>query len=317
MVAPAFQAPTPAALDLKRLTGPHLRHGNVIVTVELITPEIAGQWLAELNTHNRNMSPARVDGHVLDMKADNWYFIGDTIRFSALPDGTTVLIDGQHRLAAIVKSGTAQHYIVVRGLGLEAQEATDTNKVRTVANTLTLRGKHGGRLWADENTVAAIGRRLLLWDGADFVPAMMLPRGAGGGSGGGTMTKQQQLDYIDVHADEIEEATKVARKAKGGEFNVSITVIGAAWAILARVDRLGADTFIVENLIQGLHVDAEKHPARALRRRLTRRDQYAPSHGVGFWLILKAWNHWREGDQIDRLQEPRFGWPKPSEWNIR
>jgi hypothetical protein len=290
--------------------------GDVVVTGEDITPDIAADWLERYNTANRNMQKERVSGHFRDMVADNWWFVGDTIRFGRKPDGEDVLLDGQHRLAAIVKSETTQPYIVVRGLPIDASEAIDTGKVRSVPDTLRLRAKNGGKIWADENNVAAIGNRLLLWE-RDIVPAMG-PRGRAGGSGGSRQaTKHELLDYIDNHADEIQDALGVVRMVRNGSFSISPSALATAWALLARVDRVGADLFVVEHFVKGLHLEDTAHPAAALRRRLGRDDRWAPPYGEGFMLVLKAWNHWRNSEKVERLQAPRTGWPKPSEFHIR
>lgn len=308
-----FQAPLVSTLD-GSATSPVLRYGKVTVSVETITPEIAAKWLDEHNTHNRNIQPERVSGHARDMESSNWWFVGDTIRF-ATADDRDILIDGQHRLAAIVRSELSQVYIVVRGLDLEAQEAIDTNKIRSFSNTLQLeRDANGERVWGDENNVAAVTRRLLLWE-KNVVTSL----GRQGGSNTNlNPTKAEQRTYLRSHEGEIREAMKVvkAAKASGQPLNTSPSSIASAWVLLARRDHNGADLFVVEQLINGLRIDDPNTPQAALRRRLSRFDVYRPTHGEGFLLILKAWNHWKRGEAVEKLQAPRSGWPKPDDFGI-
>jgi hypothetical protein len=69
---------------------------------ELITPEIAERYL-ESNAGNRPLSSARLDAYVQMMLQKRWVENPHGVVFSA--NGR--LIDGQHRLAAIVKSGVS------------------------------------------------------------------------------------------------------------------------------------------------------------------------------------------------------------------
>ena len=66
----------------------------------LITPEIAKELL-KLNVSNRPLNQVTVDWYARQMINGQWTISGQTISIS---DKNT-LIDGQHRLAAVVKSG--------------------------------------------------------------------------------------------------------------------------------------------------------------------------------------------------------------------
>lgn len=64
-----------------------------------VTPEIAKRWLTR-NPRNRVARPATVARYARDMAAGKWHLDGSPIRF----DATGTLLDGQHRLAAIIES---------------------------------------------------------------------------------------------------------------------------------------------------------------------------------------------------------------------
>lgn len=104
--------------------------------VELITPEIAEAMLAR-NSNNRNLRPKLVEAYAKDMAKGNWQFTGEAIKFSE--DG--VLQDGQHRLAAVVKSGRTVRMLVIRGLSGQAQTVMDTGAKRSSADALRLNGE--------------------------------------------------------------------------------------------------------------------------------------------------------------------------------
>ncbi len=104
---------------------------NVMVGWEWITPEEAEQMLAKNWPSNRKMSQAVIDGYVNDMENGNWcWYVGNTIVVSE--DG--YLLDGQHRLAAIVKSGIPTMMLVVRNVPDEAFDFIDGGKKRLASD---------------------------------------------------------------------------------------------------------------------------------------------------------------------------------------
>lgn len=105
--------------------------------ITVITPEVAKAWLDQ-NRDNRTVSGRIVAKYARDMKAGNWMFTGDPIRF----DSNRRLIDGQHRLMAAVQCSTSFKSSVVYGLPPETQEAIDLGKNRSFSDTISLRGMH-------------------------------------------------------------------------------------------------------------------------------------------------------------------------------
>lgn len=87
----------------------------------LVTPELAAQWLAS-NTRNRKVVQSAVDAFVLLLK--NGEFRVTHQGPAIAPDGT--LLDGQHRLLAVVKSGISVLMNVSLDVPLSAMEAIDT-----------------------------------------------------------------------------------------------------------------------------------------------------------------------------------------------
>ena len=112
-----------------------INYNGTTIRVESITPQLAEIYLGK-NTHNRNLNKRVVDKYANDIKMGFWHFDGAPIRFAA--DGT--LLDGQHRLHAIIKSNTALDILVVRGLGNETQATMDIGSVRQACNFLQMNG---------------------------------------------------------------------------------------------------------------------------------------------------------------------------------
>ncbi|MBN8740704.1 MAG: hypothetical protein BGP24_14765 [Lysobacterales bacterium 69-70] len=101
----------------------------------LVTPEIAQVWLG-YNRNNRNLNDKRVEQYAEEMLAGAWKANGDSIRFSK----SQKLLDGQHRLNAIIRSGKAQRCIIVVGLDDETQVTVDTGKKRAPSDVLNIEG---------------------------------------------------------------------------------------------------------------------------------------------------------------------------------
>lgn len=110
---------------------------NVKVNRRMVTPEMAKKLL-KTNTFNRKMSESHVARLVSAIKNGEWKFCGESIKISS--DGE--LLDGQHRLQAIVESNTPIELLVVEGLPKETFHVIDTaKKARNTADILHISGE--------------------------------------------------------------------------------------------------------------------------------------------------------------------------------
>jgi len=104
-------------------------------SIETITPEIAKGILAN-NNLNRNIN-ATIVGHYADaISRGQWELNGESIKIAH--DGR--LLDGQHRLMAIIKSGVPIKTLVIRGLSTEVFDTLDQGRARTGGDLLTSMG---------------------------------------------------------------------------------------------------------------------------------------------------------------------------------
>lgn len=78
-----------------------LNNNDVSMTITIVTPDIAKQWLKQ-NTNNRKIKEAVVDAYAKDMLNGKWTINNDSITF----DKNGILTNGQHRLMAVIKSST-------------------------------------------------------------------------------------------------------------------------------------------------------------------------------------------------------------------
>lgn len=119
---------------------------------QTVTPDVALRFI-EANTRNRPKRPAVVAKYANLMAKGEWRFNGDTIRI----DRNGVLLDGQHRLHAIVESGVAQDMIVVSGLDPDVFTTIDVGAKRSAGDALALLGV------ANANDRAAAAKLYLGW----------------------------------------------------------------------------------------------------------------------------------------------------------
>lgn len=297
--------PTFDAADILSGEGDYVEYNGIRAFFKVVTPEVAEQWLATYNTHNRDLQEYRSTIHARDMEAGNWLITGDTIRFANDPTllyGPTgiVMIDGQHRADGIRLSGIAQPCLVVTGLSLDAQEVVDTGASRSLADMLKLRG------WINSTKAAAVIRTVLSFK-----------RGQISTGGRNDLSKMEMLAFADANRPAIEEAARYCARLLNTKFPGPSGPVSAAYYLCAEVDQLGAKIFFIDQIAEGINLQ-HSDPAKALMRRIINSGPNNPLSRVEvLWLTLKAWQHWRNEELVERLQAPRGGWPSPSDWSIR
>ena len=115
---------------------------NLRAKVEEITPAKAAKWLdATLDKieefRNRPISQSVVDGYAQDIIDGNWDTNGETIKL----DDVGLVVDGQHRLWAIISADKAVKILVVRGVDRDSFKTIDRGRKRTVGNILSIAGE--------------------------------------------------------------------------------------------------------------------------------------------------------------------------------
>lgn len=110
-------------------------HGcdGIVAEVVTITPSDATNWL-RCNMHNRPVRKRHVEFLAGEIKNGNWQINGQAI---VIAEDEQVL-DGQHRLLAIIEAGVAIKTMVVYGISAAAFSTIDTGAVRTSADALCL-----------------------------------------------------------------------------------------------------------------------------------------------------------------------------------
>lgn len=100
------------------------------------TPPLCQEILDTRNTNNRKRKPARIKRYGEAMANEAWVLSGDTIKFGK----SGLLLDGQNRLRACVRSGVKFRTHVVFGIDDQAFIVIDSGKTRTIGDTVFTAG---------------------------------------------------------------------------------------------------------------------------------------------------------------------------------
>lgn len=248
------------------------------VELEFITPDIAAEYLTA-NTRNRKLHKARLAGMIEDMAKGRWQLSVNAITF----DCGGVLLNGQHTLTAIVRSGMAQRLIVCRNWPTEAQDVMDSGSARNLADALNLAGIPNCK------PVAAAIRSLNTYQRYGKLTSSNLYRAA--------TTSELQQEFVD-HPGLLKYVA-----SHGPIPGLSAGMYGAAlylFSLASEEDALEFDRLLRTG--DGLYVG---HPIHTLRERIVR-DQ-AVTHSnlmpiVKSVFLVRTWNAWRTGESLTRLQ---------------
>ena len=106
-----------------------------------IMPAMAKSILEKDTFNNRPISKDHVRGLVKEMVSGNWLFDWSPIRFNDKGQ----LLDGRHRLTAIVASGKTFKFNVISGLDTETFKSMDTGRKREGSDILSISGVNNAK----------------------------------------------------------------------------------------------------------------------------------------------------------------------------
>jgi hypothetical protein len=225
-----------------------------------VTPEIARDWLDQTRI-NRPLQTHQVKAYARDMRNGGWRPVGDPIRI----DRNNNLIDGQHRLSAIVESGVTLPLIVVTGLEPEDQLVLDSGVKRRAGDQLALLGQK------NSIRVASVARGLFAIDQGRVYDSKLRP------------TNQEIFDTMARYPALIDSVNAV----EGISRQTGLTPLNAGLAHVIGSDRIPVTTYrFFDKLKTGVNLTATD-PALLLRNRLTSSFEVG-SRIQQLWLVLRA-----------------------------
>lgn len=244
-----------------------------------ITPQIAEGLLAR-NTHNRAVRISAVDQYAADMRKGDWQVNGEAIKISA---GGQIL-DGQHRLMAILEADTPITTLLITGLPVESQETMDQGRARSFGDVLKLRGEK------QYSILAAAVRIVCLYE-RDGIPFHL--------SGRRPAPTVQQLSRTLERNPEIRASVTIGSKLNRPW--LTATIIAALHYLFSSADPVDAEDFFAK-VTSGANI-GPGDAAYVLRERLIKEhyDEGGLQATVKLAFLVRAWNAYRTGETIHRL----------------
>ncbi len=215
---------------------------------KVVTPELATKWL-EGNTHNRKVRDSVVARYASDMKNGRWRQTHQGIAF----DEDATLIDGQHRLFAVIEAETNVLMQVTYGLPLDSQKVVDDGLARTVVDIMRVADEAMAGMTALH---AAVGRRMF--------------QGLSQSNETRMVTRLEQGDFLKRNWEAIHFSVSmfpVSRRVRGVTSAPPLAAIARAYYHENRADlnRFGSV------LLDGMSVEERDFPAIKLRNFLLER----------------------------------------------
>jgi hypothetical protein len=254
--------------------------------VQTITPARASEWLTA-NTTNRPLSRATVRSFAEAMRRGEWLVTHQGVAF----DERGVLVDGQHRLAAIVEADQPVEMTVFTEVPEGTFDVLDTGKRRSAADVLAIEGEKNSTLLAAmvRNVWLYRNRPDLNWSGgAAAVTNHQIVQ---------TLEQNPKLRDFLGRGEQIAAATGMIKSAGGA---ASYLVEQA----IKRADFTGWYDGIIEGA--GLTRGDPRLQFRRVMFNMTRRHAGQPMHRRDtrehVALYLKAFNAWHTGEPLPHLR---------------
>ncbi len=256
-----------------------------------IGPELA-ELLLLRNDKNRPIDRANVFRLVTAMVNGEWVFDGTPITF----DKYGKLLDGQHRLMAIIKSGKILAFRVSYGFNPEVFTTMNIGKIRTGSDVLAIAGYENPKIYAlTANFVFRFSRGVVAEVGGYNTNHAC------------NLTHPELLDYCKVTPrikSSVDFYVKIKKKLHGSSIIPSNLITGLHY-LFSEKDELLAEIFLTKLLIG----DDLSHgsPILSVRNRLISskldKNKYLTQSEV-IRLTINGWNKSREGKNVKLVTIP-------------
>lgn len=242
--------------------------------VVFITPALANRMMQK-RMPNRRLSPTVVDRYKEIMEAGQWRMNGEPIIISK----DDRVMDGQHRLSAIVETSLTIPIFVITGIEPGYMSTIDVGRKRNLSDNLAMMGV------ANYATVSSALQILWEWDNTGR-PLTLSSRAARIGYGNLIEYLFKNKVSCETVHDELQRGMKHAYRLKG---LVLPSVHVAGYAIVARADGdARADDFF-SHIASGADLP-EESPILRLRMRLHPLRGDRPNRREQFYTLLATWN---------------------------
>jgi hypothetical protein len=262
-------------VDFKKAQRLYGSEHEIIAEVMQITPTDAAAWL-KANCKNRPVRKRHVQSLADQMKAGQWQLNGQGIVISH----DEQVLDGQHRLLAIIECGLTIPSLVIYGITPEAFKTIDTGAVRSGADALFLE-------------IEDVNNGIIKAVAGAATYCMRLERGTLHSHR--TISNTDVIEYVKDHPSLIqcaEQLTEYPRDARP----MTLSALSALYEMFGRKHQAQATTFI-ERFCTGENLQ-RTDPEFILRAAFMRNAERAAKLPLRarMRMVIKAWNWIRRGN---------------------
>ena len=255
------------------------------ITFETVTPEIAQELLNNPRPINRPISRERVLFWAEMMVKGNF----DPNVMWIQIDWNGGLINGQHRLSAIIESNIPQRMWVQRGCDPAMIHKIDTGYKRTASNSIAM------ERFADANAVAGVIRAIHIISSNELKLKMH---------------NQEIVEWAVLYREEIQSTVRAWRQVAAPYYSYWYAALGFIYT--HRLNEADTAETIREVFKSG--VPSRKGcPAHAAREWMAQHSRKA--HRPTSWAVLEiatqTFEHMRQGESVKRYIMP-MGWVTPT-----
>jgi hypothetical protein len=267
--------------------------GGKIWVVKELTPAIAAEMLKHQHPGQRPIREQHMAAIARSMLSGTYAWTGDPIRF----DSQDRLIDGQHRLSAVVKADeTLYDVLCVRVLDDEVHKYIDTAIKTRSANDL--------RRFLGQRSIGGAVVAAVALDFADF------------NSNHRQMLTRVETNELVESCEFLDELLELNNKSQKNNVKMTAASLGVALRCM-RLNKVQALLFF-RNVCANNHViDDVYQPVikltidwlvREKQARAVKRDSGSRAAADDFTVankLIRAYNAWRLGEKITKLQTPK------------
>jgi hypothetical protein len=245
----------------------------------MVIDKTMASLMLERNTHNRRASVGHVASLCREAAEDRWVFNGEPIKFSR--DGR--LLDGQHRLLAVAKTGIPIETLVVFGLDADAFATYGGSKRRSNADVLSICGE------VNTHRLASALANVNCYDTGRY-----------GEYGHSRIPGTAMEDLLKKYPDLRE---SVRRYSKDIKRLMPPSIMASLHYIFSRIDAAAADEYC-DSIVSGVGLKVNS-PAYVVREKMlansaARAGKLKTSTIAAF--VIKGWNAYREGRSLRALR---------------
>lgn len=264
--------------DMNYFSKKEIANATGLYTVT-IGPTLAEFWFS-LNSPNRDVSKQFVDEYARRMQEGKWVHNGENIKFNK----KGLLIDGQTRLLAVMKSGASIVSDVRFGLDIDAKDTLDEGRKRQADGSFKMHGV------TNYTNAAAICRGVMSWQRGSKVKAVLL-------------MNQEVLEFYRSNPIIEEIATLSAHHYLGCRKTISRSEIGVLMFLFQEIHSMKMAEDFFRDVANGY---SERTTCvkllfdRLILDKINNTRKMPPE--VRRALIIKAWNNWVKRNDLKQLK---------------